>query len=168
MYIFDAVIEKFATMGEKTNWHYVYLPDDVLASLLKEKQQHFRVKGSIDDAPIQQLALWPIGQEQYILPLNATIRKAIKKNEHATVHVQIQIDNSEILHDADLLDCLLDNPLAQSRFMALSKSWQNNFSNIIKDAKTQTTKTKRIAKVLRTLEAGDTHENMMAEWRKKE
>jgi Domain of unknown function (DUF1905)/Bacteriocin-protection, YdeI or OmpD-Associated len=167
MYIFNTVIEKFAKMGEKTNWHYINLPEDVLANLLAEKQNNFRVKGSIDDAKIQQLALWPIGQNQYILPLSAAIRKAIYKNNGAIVSVQIQIDNSKIEHDADLLDCLQDSPLALSRFVALTKSWQNNFSNIVKEAKTETTKTKRIAKVLRTLEAGDTHENMLTEWRKK-
>jgi Domain of unknown function (DUF1905)/Bacteriocin-protection, YdeI or OmpD-Associated len=161
MQSFHATIERFAEMGEKTNWYYVIIPEDVLQVLQATKIKSLRVKGLLDAVPIHLIALWPIGEAHYILPLNATIRKQLHKDVEDSIHLQIEIDNDEIGIAPELHDCLQDEPLAMQRFYAMNKSWQNNFSRMVNDAKTPTTKAKRIAKFLEALIVGDTHEKMM-------
>jgi Domain of unknown function (DUF1905)/Bacteriocin-protection, YdeI or OmpD-Associated len=168
MQSFYAIIERFGEMGEKTNWYYIIMPDDVMQILQATKTKSLRVKGLLDAVPIKMLALWPIGEAQYILPLNATIRKQLHKDVEHSIHLQIEIDNDEIGIAPELYDCLQDEPLAMQRFYAMNKSWQNNFSRMVNDAKTPATKAKRIAKFLEALIVGDTHEKMMEVIRRKE
>jgi Domain of unknown function (DUF1905)/Bacteriocin-protection, YdeI or OmpD-Associated len=168
MLSFHATIERFGTMGEKTNWYYVMMPDDVMEIFQASKTKSLRVKGLLDAVPIKMIALWPIGEAQYILPLNAIIRKQLHKDVENAIHLQIEIDNDEIGIAPELYDCLQDEPLAEQRFYALPKSWQNNFSRLVNNAKTPGTKAKRIAKFLEALLVGDTHEKMMEVIRRKD
>jgi Domain of unknown function (DUF1905)/Bacteriocin-protection, YdeI or OmpD-Associated len=168
MQSFHAIIERFAEMGEKTNWYYIMLPNDVLQTLQANKTQSLRVKGLLDALPIKLIALWPIGEAQFILPLNTTIRKQLHKDVDDSIHVQIQIDNDAPTIASELYECLQNEPLAEQRFYALPKSWQNNFSRLVNDAKTPTTKAKRIAKILEALIVGDTREKMMEVVRRKD
>jgi Domain of unknown function (DUF1905)/Bacteriocin-protection, YdeI or OmpD-Associated len=168
MYQFHALIERFAEMGEKTNWYYVMMPMDVIEDIKSISKKSLRVKGTIDAAHIVQLALWPVGDGQYILPLNGPLRKQLHKDVGMQVHCQIAFDDSAISLNPDLLECLQDDAIAMERFFNLNKSFQNNFSRIVNDAKTIETQTKRIAKILRTLHAGKTIDEMMVEYRKKD
>ena len=85
-----------------------------------------------------------MGDGNFILAVNAPVRKAIKKIEGAFVKVNIEEDTEEILSDAELLECLKDEPAAYDYFKKLPPSHQNWFSNWVKNARTQTTKTKRL------------------------
>jgi hypothetical protein len=168
MYSFHASIERFGQMGEKTNWYYVLIPQEIVNELSTNKKVFPRVKGLIDAVKISQLALWAIGDGDYILPLNGKIRKDLHKDSNNTVHVQIEKDDSAIVLNAELLECLQEEPVAYQRFFAMNKSWQNNFSKLINDAKTPETKAKRIAKTIRCMLAADTHEHMLEEFRRKD
>ena len=86
-----------------------------------------------------------MGDGNFILAVNASIRKVIKKIEGALVKVNIEEDTEEILSDAELLECLKDEPAAYDYFKKLPPSHQNWFSNWVKNARTQTSKTKRLA-----------------------
>jgi uncharacterized protein YdeI (YjbR/CyaY-like superfamily) len=85
-----------------------------------------------------------MGDGSFILPVNATIRKAIKKHQGHTVKVELELDKRPLTLSPDLMKCLKEDPLAKAYFTSLPKSHQNYFSNWIESAKTIQTKTKRI------------------------
>ncbi len=94
------------------------------------------------------MALIPMGEGDFILALNAAIRKAIRKQKGDKLDVQLEIDTKLIVPPKDLLECLADEPRAQEYFKSLPKSHQNYFGNWIKTAKTEQTRAKRIARVV--------------------
>lgn len=150
MVSFKAQLQKFGSKGEKTGWTYIEIPAVATAQLNPGCKKSFRVKGKIDEHSISAVALTPMGKGAYILAVNATMRKAIRKIEGASVNVRLTIDEDKIAHDADLLTCLLDEQLAHKYFKSLPPSHQNWFSNWVKQAKTENTKTKRLATVVTT------------------
>jgi len=79
------------------------------------------------------------------MPLNAAIRKGIGKKEGAMLQVTLEEDNAERKLDAELMECLEDEPRALAYFKSLTNSHQHYFSKWISEAKTVPTKTKRIA-----------------------
>jgi len=111
-------------------------------------KKSFRVKGKLDDHPIRRVALLPMGEGDFILALNATMRKAIRKNKGAMLKVQLEVDNAKIEPPSDLLECLADEPSAMEYFKSLPKSHQNYFGNWVRSAKTDATRAKRIARVV--------------------
>lgn len=145
MVIFKAVLQKFGNKGEKTGWTYIDIPEKIAQKLKPGCKKLFRVKGKIDEHYIKGIALTPMGDGDFILALNATVRKGIKKIEGAFVIVNIEEDTEELVPDAELLECLKDEPTAYDYFKKLPPSHQNWFSNWVKNARTQTTKTKRLA-----------------------
>src|SRR5215216_4233350 len=148
---FTATIKKFDSQGEKTGWTYIDVPA-ALAQKLSDSKKGFRVKGKLDDHPFSLIALLPMGGGDFIMTLNAPIRKAIGKQKGATVEVKMEIDKSEIKPPAELMECLQDEPEALAYFNSLAKGHQNYFTNWIKSAKTDPTKAKRIAATLKALE----------------
>jgi uncharacterized protein YdeI (YjbR/CyaY-like superfamily) len=97
------------------------------------------------------MALIPMGGGDFIMALNATLRKAIRKNKGASLKVRLEPDKKEIRPPADLLECLADEPRALEFFQKLSKSHQNYFGNWIKSARTDATKARRIAQAVNAL-----------------
>ena len=77
----NAAIEKYGKNDEKTGWTFIYIASDVAADISSGKKISFRVKGKIDAVSINQLALIPVGAGDFILPLNADLRKRLKKNK---------------------------------------------------------------------------------------
>jgi hypothetical protein len=148
---FTATIKRFDKQGEKTGWTYIDVPA-ALAKKLSDNKKGFRVKGRIDYYEFRQIALLPMGGGDFIMTLNATFRKAIKKQKGAKVEVMLEVDTSEIKPSAELLECLKDEPVAFERFNSLPKSHQNYYNNWIKTAKTEHTKAKRIAAVINAME----------------
>ena len=145
MVTFKAVLQKFGSKGEKTGWTYIDIPEKIAQKLKPGCKKSFRVKGKIDEHCIKGIALTPMGDGDFILAVNAVVRKAIKKIEGAFVKINIEEDIEELLTDAELLECLKDEPTAYDFFKKLTPSHQNWFSNWVKSARTQTTKTKRLA-----------------------
>lgn len=148
MVSFKAQLQKFGSKGEKTGWTYIEIPAKIAEQLKSGHKKSFRVKGKIDCHKIAAIALTPMGEGNFILAVNASMRKAIKKIEGAPVHVQLEVDDQELVHDADLIACLLEEDAAYKYYKNLQPSHQNWFSNWVKGAKTESTKTKRIASVV--------------------
>jgi uncharacterized protein YdeI (YjbR/CyaY-like superfamily) len=92
-----------------------------------------------------------MGGGKFILVLNAALRKAIGKKHGAMVDVQLTADNSEFIFNKDFIECLTDEPMASDFFKALTGSHQRYFSKWIDDAKTEPTRTKRIAMAVNAL-----------------
>lgn len=158
---FTTTILKFDQQGEKTGWTYIEIPSDLAQQLKPGNKKSFRVKGRLDDFIIRQVALLPMGEGEFIMPLNAAMRKGIKKPKGAQVHVQLQVDTEEIKPSAELMECLADEPEALAHFTKLPKGHQNYFSKWIESAKTEPTRAKRIAHTIRFLSRGQTFSEMI-------
>src|SRR5450432_4773422 len=121
---FTATILQFAEQREKTGWSYVTIPPDIAEKLKPGFKKSFRVKGKLDAYPIRQQALLPMGNGEFILPLNASLRKAIHKNKGAMVKCILEEDAKPKIISKELLACLNDAPKAEKKFMSLPHSHQ--------------------------------------------
>jgi hypothetical protein len=151
MHSFSTTIQKFSRQGEKTGWTYIVVPDKIAKKLNPGVKKSYRVKGKLDDHAIEKTALIPMGKGDFILPVNAAMRKATGKRFGASIKVQLDLDDSPILPPAELLECLQDEPEALKHFNSLPQGHRNYFTKWIESAKTEPTKTKRIAMVIKTM-----------------
>lgn len=145
---FKATVKRFGKMGEKTGWTYIDIPLDIAEQLNPNNRKAFRVKGSLDAYSYNGVNLVPIGEGNYILALNATMRKAIKKQQGDLVLVKMEVDKAEVKLSEDFMECLEDDVDAKTYFLSLPKGHQRYFSNWIESAKTEATKAKRIAQAI--------------------
>ncbi len=148
---FTTTILQFAKQGEKTGWTYILIPADIADQMYSADKKGFRVKGKLDDFAITGVALIPMGGGNLILPLNAAIRKGIGKRKGAMLNVQLTLDKTTYELNKEFMDCLEDDPDAQAFFKTQTRSMQNYFSKWIDAAKTDATKTKRIAMAVSAL-----------------
>jgi hypothetical protein len=158
---FYAVILKFGKQGEKTGWTYITISSETAQQLKPGNKKTFRVKGKLDSYPFKSTALMPMGDGTFIMPLKAAIRKAIKKQKGAVLEVQLEVDDSQLLPSAELLECLKDEPKAQEYFNQLPMSHRNYYTNWIESAKTDTTKAKRIAQAVTAFSKGMNYGEMI-------
>ena len=148
---FNAVILKFDQQGEKTGWSYIKVSAAIAGKLKPDNKRSFRVKGLIDEHKIQKVGLIPMGEGDFILAVNATIRKAIRKKKGDRVKVQLELDNAVIKPPDDLMECLADEPSALKFFKSLNKSHQNYFGTWVRSAKTEATRTRRIVQIVNAM-----------------
>ena len=151
---FTATILQFEKQGEKTGWSYITIPADIAAKIKPGVKKTFRVKGKLDDFAIKQIALLPMGTGDFIMAINATMRKGTGKRKGAMLKVELEADNKEFKLSSDFVDCLSDEPQALAFFKTLNPGHQRYFSKWIDDAKTEPTKTKRIAQAINGLTRG--------------
>ncbi len=142
---FTTIMLQFAEKGEKTGWTYIEIPAMLANKLVPNNKKSFRVKGKLDSYSFEGIALLPMGEGDFIMPLNATIRKGIKKKKGASVKVEMKVDTYEKPLSADFMECLTDEPKAAEKFNTLPKGHQRYFSKWIEEAKTDSTKTKSIS-----------------------
>jgi hypothetical protein len=158
---FDATIKKFGQQGEKTGWTYIEIPPAIAGKIKPGEKVSFRVKGKLDNHPIEMTSLLPMGGGAFILPLNAEIRKAIRKNKGAVVHIQMAEDNRSPELSRELLLCLADEPAALKNFKKLPLSHQRYYSKWIESAKTAATKSNRIARTVNAMVKGLSYGEML-------
>ncbi len=151
---FTTTILKYGQNGEKRGWTYIDVPQPLAQQLKPGNKKAFRVKGFLDDHPFEGISLVPVGEGHFILPLNAAVRRQIKKVEGAPLRVQLQVDNREYQLPPDLLECLKDEPAALAFFNKLPPSHQKYYGRWIEEAKTESTRVKRIAKAITALANG--------------
>ena len=147
-------IKKFGEQGEKTGWTYIELSAEKAQQLFPGNKKSFRVKGKLDLLEISKIALLPMGEGSFIMPLKATVRKQLKKREGDMIHVFLERDSQELQPPEDFIECLNDEPKAMAHFQSLSRSHQKYYTNYIKGAKTDPTKAKRIAECINALAKG--------------
>ncbi len=163
---FKAILLKFDSQGEKTGWTYILIPAKIAEKINPGTKKSFRVKGKIDEHKIRSVALLPMGGGDFIMPVNAVMRKAIKKTKAASVTVELEKDITPLKLSAELMACLKEEPDAKAYFESLPKSHQQYFSKWIESAKTETTKTKRIATAVTAFSNKLTYSQMMRLHRK--
>lgn len=145
---FSTTILQFGEMGEKTGWSYIRIPASLAGKLLPGNKKSFRVKGKLDAYSISKVALLPMGEGDFIMPLKAAVRKEIRKQKGAKLMVELEVDKAVIRPPKEMMDCLADEPAALAHFNSLPGSHQNYFGNWVRQAKTDGTRTKRIACVV--------------------
>jgi hypothetical protein len=148
---FSATILKFGEQGEKTGWSYIEVKQSIANKLKPDNKKSFRVKGKLDEHLIKSVALVPMGGGDFIMAINATMRKAIGKQKDAQLKVELEVDDVELKPPAELMECLKDEPKALAFFNSLPYGHRNYFGNWIRSAKTEVTKTKRIAQAVDAL-----------------
>ena len=154
MLSFTAIIKRFSEKGEKTGWTYIDVPAAIASQLKPGNRKGFSVKGKLDDYYYEGLNLLPMGEGNFILTLNAGIRKAIRKQKGATLKVLMEPDDNPYQLNSEFVECLADDPEASAVFNALPNSHKNYYSKWIDSAKTDATKAKRIAMVISGLAQG--------------
>ena len=148
---FTTTIRQFGEQGEKTGWTHIIIPADIAQQLMPGNKKSFRVKGLLDDYKIEGVALLPMGRGDFVMALNATMRKGIKKKKGSMLKARLQVDTKPVEPPADFIECLRDEPKAFEFFYSLPKGHQNYFGKWIESAKTEQTKTKRIAQAVNAL-----------------
>jgi hypothetical protein len=148
---FTVTIHKFDKQGEKTGWTYFEIPADIAQQLKPGNKKELKVKGKLDNYAINRVSLLPMGGGKFIMPLNTAMRRATGKKAGAMLNVQLEADNSEFVFNTDFMDCLADDPAATQFFQSLPGSHQRYFSKWIDSAKTEPTRTKRIAMAINAL-----------------
>lgn len=160
---FTTTLLQFAQQGEKTGWTYIEIPADIARQIKPNNKKSFRVIGKLDNFSIKAVAVMPMGGGSFILAVNAEMRKGIGKRKGAMVKVQLQEDKATIPLNAELLECLKDDPDAEAYFNSLSNSHKSYFSKWIDSAKTEATKTNRLTKTLVALGKGWDYGRMIRE-----
>lgn len=151
MICFTTTILKFQKKGEKTGWTYIEVPAKIAQKIKPGNRKEFKVKGKLDNCPFCQKSVMPMGGGDFILPLNAEMRKKIRKRQGDRAVVQLEEDKSEFVFNRDMMACLEDEPSALAFFQTLTASHQRYFSKWIDSAKTDPTKAKRIAQMVNAL-----------------
>jgi len=149
MVVFEAEIERFEKMGEKTGWTFVFIPVEIANQIKASCKKSYRIKGKLDNVAIRGVALTPMGEGNFIIPLKASLRKELKKAEGALLRLELEEDTEfKIEMPADLELCLLEEKHCMENFMQLPKSHQNYYINWLNTAKTDQTRTKRLTQIV--------------------
>lgn len=151
---FEATIKKFGQQGEKTGWTYIEIPAALAEELKKGNKKSFRVKGKLDKHSIKGIALLPMGNGNFIMPLNGEIRKAIAKKQGGMLSVKLSEDKEEFKFNQDLLDCIADEPKAKIYWDKIPPSHQKYYSKWIDSAKGEDTRVNRIARAVEAMLLG--------------
>ena len=165
---FTATLKQFGAQGEKTGWTYIEVPGDIAQQLKPGNKKSFRVKGKLDAFSIAGVALLPMGGGGFIMAVNAAMRKAIGKKKGAMLKAKLEEDKKAFQFNKDFMDCLADEPAAMEFFKTLAGSHQRYFSKWIDDAKTEPTKTKRIAWAVTALSKKQGYGEMLRSHQKKD
>jgi hypothetical protein len=160
MITFTTKVQRFAKQGEKTGWSYIEIAQKKADKINPDIRKSYRVKGTIDSFKIQKVALLPMGNGSFILPMNAAIRKGTGKAMGDPVKVSLELDGPLQLN-TDFIACIKDDARAYEFFKTLPKGHQNYFSNWIDSAKTISTKTKRITMAVIALARGQGYSEMI-------
>ncbi|MDR6785212.1 hypothetical protein ABIE26_003911 [Pedobacter africanus] len=153
MISFKAEIERFDEMGEKSGWTYVFVPQVIANQIKAGCRKSFRVKGKLDQVQIEGISLVPMGEGDFIMALNGTLRKKLRKEKGGVLELQLEEDTAfKIEMPEDLELCLSDEPHLLKNFLKQPKSHQNWYINWLNTAKTEPTRTKRIVKIVAAMD----------------
>lgn len=164
---FQTHIQKFEKKGEKSAWTYIEINTEIAQKINPGVKTSYRVKGFLDTFEVSGLSLLPMGGGSFILPLNAALRKNIRKTVGQLLMVRISVDITPYLLNTELLEALESDPKAILHFQSLSKSHQHYFSKWIDSAKTIETQYSRIESTFMAMIQKQSYAEMLRE-RKKE
>lgn len=166
MITFEADLERFSKMGEKTGWTFVTIPKNIANQIKPGCRRSFRVKGFLDELPVAGMSFIPMGEGDFILALNSTVRKQLKKEEGAKLCLQLEEDETfKIEMPEDLELCLLEERHFLENFLNLPKSHQNYYINWLNTAKTETTRIKRLTQIVIAMDKKQNFSEMMRSYK---
>ncbi len=135
----------------KGGWTYAAIPE-----IFQDKNNPFgwvKVKGAIDDFEINQYKLMPVGNGSLFLPVKAEIRKKIGKQAGDYFKVLIYSDESSLEIPNEIIDCFKVGPKqSYQTFLAFTEGERKAYLDWIYKAKSDTTKTERIIKMMNRLQ----------------
>lgn len=146
---FKAEIERFESNGEKTGWSYVFIPEEIAQQIKPNDRRGMRVRGQIDNVAISGKSLIPMGGGDFILALDAKLRKQLRKETGSPVTLSLANDvDFKIEMPEDLEVCLAQEDGLLEHFLSYTKAHQNYFINWLNTAKTEATRTKRLVMIV--------------------
>lgn len=149
MVVFEAEIERFEKMGEKTGWTYVAIPVAIANEIKADCRKSYRVKGKLDEIPISGIGMVPMGEGAFIIALKSSLRKQLKKEQGAILQLSLEEDKDfKITMPEDMELCLSDEQHLMENFLKMPKSHQNYYINWLNSAKTEKTRTKRLTQIV--------------------
>jgi len=152
MISYNTIILQFGEQGEKTGWTYIEIPADLAQEMKPDNKKSFRVRGTLDNLPINGIALMPMGEGAFIMAINAEMRKGIRKHKGAMLQVTLEEDvDYKVVMPDDLQECFDFEPYALEFFNTLAKSHRNYFIKWIEQAKTQPTRDIRITATINAM-----------------
>jgi len=160
---YNTTLLKFNKKGEKSGWTFIEISAAQAQKLKPDTKVSFRVKGSIDQFAFEKVAILPMGDGSFILPVNGTMRKAIGKKDGDKVKVVLNVDERKLTLSPDLMKCLKEEPDSLAFFKSLPMSHQNYFSKWIESSKTSATKIKRIVMALTAFSKKQGYSEMIRE-----
>lgn len=143
------LLEKFPGKG---GWTYVRIPE-----IIKENRKNFgmvKVRGTVDGVEIRKFHIMPMGSGGMFFPVNADIRRKIKKQEGDQVHIILFPDLEPLEVPEEMMLCLEEEPQALRFFKSLSESEQKFYIDWIYSAKKEETRISRLAKTINRLLRG--------------
>jgi hypothetical protein len=156
-------IQRFAEKGEKTGWYYLEFSSTAAETINPGVKVIFKVRGTIDNNPFEDLAFLPMGKGSFIMPLNAGIRKKIDKSIGDTVWVELELDTKQYELNTEFISALETDTSAYEFFKSLSGSHQRYFSKWIDSAKTLSTRERRIIQAVVALSRSMGYPEMLRE-----
>lgn len=153
MISFEAEIERFERMGEKTGWTFVKVPMEIADQIKPGCKKSYRIKGLLDQVKIEGLALTPMGEGNFILALKSSLRKQLKKEEGAILRLALEEHKDfKVEMPADLELCLMEERHCLDNFLGLPKGHQNYYINWLNTAKTEPTRIKRLTQIVTAMD----------------
>ena len=141
----------------KGGWTFITMP--VMPHLPKKKGSTIvRVRGFIDDYELQNFHVWAMKKGTF-LAVKSEIRKAIQKQDGATVKLVLWLDEPQMVIPEDFLICLREEPKLLKHFENYPETIKKEITDWIFSAKTEDEKITRIAKTLEKLE-NEPHRNI--------
>lgn len=141
------ILEKFLGKG---GWTYALVPE-----IKPDPHAWFgwiSVRGTIDDIELPRCKLMPKGNGQLFLPVNAAIRKKLKKQAGDSVQIVLYTADEPPVFPQEIRDCFdFETPEVLKRFQQLSVDAQHALLKPVFAAKQAETKTKRILEMMDSL-----------------
>ena len=125
---FTTIVKRFQSLGEKTGWIYIDVPDEVAAKLNPGVKKTYRVSGKLNGALFEQIALTPMGEGRFILAIKKELQKKGSILVGEMVNVEIEKDDRPLIINKLLLEVLKDEPEASNYFHSLAPSHRLYFS----------------------------------------
>lgn len=156
MIAFETEIQKHGSHDDKSGWCYVEIPCELAKQLQPHGARSFRVRGTLDRLAIAGVALLPVGEGDFILPVNGTMRRQLGKAEGSRLALALELDaDFKIEMPADMEAVLQQQGDGLfDRIMALTPSHRGYFIKYVEEAKTDATRTKRLAMTVEAMELG--------------
>lgn len=144
------LLQKFPGKG---GWTYAEIPE-----VVQNKNNPFgwvKVKGSIDNYPLSQYKLMPMGNGKLFLPVKSAIRKKIGKEKGDYVHVILFVDHSKFTIPDEIMACFEHEiPVLLEKFSNYSEGEQKAYIDWIYLAKSEENKALRIIKMMDRIQQG--------------